>query len=193
MTAAELWDEVTGLARGLVASGIRPGNRVAVMARTRYEWTVLSYALWTVGAEVVPIYPASSHEQVAWILQDARCVAVAVEDEQGIMTVGSACASVPSLRHVWQLDTGALSQLTERGRAIPMTAVDSLRRIVLPDSTAVIAYTSGTTGHPKGCALTHRNLASPCDTLLAGWRHTTAPPASSPPSSPSCPSPMCTA
>jgi long-chain acyl-CoA synthetase len=180
VTAAELWDEVVDLARGLVVSGLRPGNRVAVMARTRYEWTVLSYALWAVGAEVVPIYPASSHEQVAWILQDAGCVAVVVEDEQGIMTVGSACASLPSLRHVWQLDAGALAGLVERGRAISTTTVDSLRRIVLPDSTAVIAYTSGTTGHPKGCALTHRNLASPCDTLLAGWRHTIAPPGEQP-------------
>jgi long-chain acyl-CoA synthetase len=180
VTAAELWGEVVDLARGLVTSGIRPGDRVAVMARTRYEWTVLSYALWSVGAEVVPIYPTSSHEQVAWILQDAHCVAVVVEDEQGVMTVGSACAALPFLRHVWQLDTGALSQLVQRGRAIPATAVDSLRRIVLPDSTAVIAYTSGTTGHPKGCALTHRSLASPCDTMLAGYRHTTAPPGEQP-------------
>ncbi|MEV5784409.1 AMP-dependent synthetase/ligase [Streptomyces sp. NPDC052287] len=180
ITAAELWDEVVDVARGLVASGIRPGNRVAIMARTRYEWTVLSYALWTVGAELVPIYPTSSHEQVAWILQDAACVAVVVEDEQGIMTVGSACASLPSLRHVWQLDTGALSKLAERGRAIPPTTVDSLRRIVLPDSTAVIAYTSGTTGNPKGCALTHRGLASPVDTLLTGWRQTAAPPGEQP-------------
>ncbi|WP_406470683.1 AMP-dependent synthetase/ligase [Streptomyces sp. NBC_01615] len=180
VTAAELWGEVVDLARGLVASGIRPGDRVAIMARTRYEWTVLSYALWSVGAEIVPIYPTSSHEQVAWILKDAHCVAVVVEDEQGVMTVGSACAALPFLRHVWQLDSGALPQLVERGRAIPATAVDSLRRIVLPDSTAVIAYTSGTTGHPRGCALTHRNLASPCDTLLEGWRQTAAPPGEQP-------------
>ncbi|GAA5018075.1 AMP-dependent synthetase/ligase [Streptomyces siamensis] len=179
-TAAELRDEVVDLARGLVTSGIRPGDRVAIMARTRYEWTVLSFALWSVGAEIVPIYPTSSHEQVAWILKDAHCVAVVVEDEQGVMTVGSACASLPFLRHVWQLDTGALAQLAERGQAIPATTVDSLRRIVLPDSTAVIAYTSGTTGHAKGCALTHRSLASPCDTLLAGWGHTAAPPGEQP-------------
>jgi long-chain acyl-CoA synthetase len=180
MAAAELRDEVVDLARGLVASGLRPGNRVAVMARTRYEWTVLSYALWTVGAELVPIYPTSSHEQVAWILKDSDCVAVVVEDEQGIMTVASACASLPALRHVWQLDNGALAQLVERGRAIPPMTVDSLRRIVLPDSTAIIAYTSGTTGQPRGCALTHRNLASTCDTLLEGWRHTAAPPGEQP-------------
>ncbi|MEW2166785.1 AMP-dependent synthetase/ligase [Streptomyces sp. NPDC007084] len=180
VTAAELWDEVVAVARGFVRSGIRPGDRVAIMSRTRYEWTVLAYALWSVGAEIVPVYPTSSHDQVAWILQDAHCVGVVVEDEAGVMTVGSACAALPFLRHVWQVDAGALRQLAERGRAIPPTAVDSLRRIVLPDSTAVIAYTSGTTGPPKGCALTHRGLASPCDTALEGWRHTAAPPGEQP-------------
>ncbi|MEW1564624.1 AMP-dependent synthetase/ligase [Streptomyces sp. NPDC093509] len=180
VTAAELWDEVVDVARGFVRSGIRPGDRVAIMSRTRYEWTVFGYALWSVGAEIVPVYPTSSHDQVAWILRDAHCVGVVVEDEQGVMTVGSACAALPFLRHVWQFDAGALDRLVERGRAIPVTAVDSLRRIVLPDSTAVIAYTSGTTGPPKGCALTHRSLASPCDTVLEGWGHTAAPPGEQP-------------
>ncbi|MFF3378691.1 AMP-dependent synthetase/ligase [Streptomyces sp. NPDC002680] len=180
VTAAELRDEVVDLAKGFVASGISPGHRVAIMARTRYEWTVLCYALWTVGAEVVPIYPTSSRDQVAWILSDSQCSAVVVEDEQGLMTVGSVCTSLPLLRNVWQLDDGALPQLVELGRQVPMATVDSLRRIVLPDSTAVIAYTSGTTGHPRGCALSHRNLASPCDTLLAGWRQTAAPPGEQP-------------
>ncbi|MEU6812834.1 AMP-dependent synthetase/ligase [Streptomyces sp. NPDC046831] len=176
VTAAELRDEVADLARGLVASGVSPGHRVALMARTRYEWTVFAYALWAVGAEVVPLYPTSSRDQVEWILRDAGCVAVVVEDEQGVMTVGSVCADLPLLRHVWQLDAGAAAQLAERGAAVPLTTVDSLRRIVLPDATAVIAYTSGTSGHAMGCALSHRALASPCDTLLAGWGHTAAPP-----------------
>ncbi|MFH0521487.1 AMP-dependent synthetase/ligase [Streptomyces sp. M41] len=176
VTAVELRDEVTDLAKGLIASGISPGHRVAVMARTRYEWTVLSYALWTVGAEVVPIYPTSSRDQVEWILRDAECVAVVVEDEQTVMTVGSVCGSLPRLRHVWQLDAGGLGQLVERGEFIPFATVESLRRIVLPDSTAAVMYTSGTTGRPLGCALSHRSLASPCDTLLAGWGHTVIPP-----------------
>ncbi|MFJ7071976.1 AMP-dependent synthetase/ligase [Streptomyces sp. NPDC098781] len=176
VTAVELRDEVTELAKGLIASGISPGHRVAIMARTRYEWTVLSHALWAVGAEVVPIYPTSSRDQVEWILRDAECVAVVVEDEQTIMTVGSVCGSLPRLRHVWQLDAGGLQQLVERGEFVPLATVDSLRRIVLPDSTAVVAYTSGTTGRPLGCALSHRNLASSCDTLLAGWGHTVVPP-----------------
>ncbi|MFV0137727.1 AMP-dependent synthetase/ligase [Streptomyces sp. HMX87] len=176
VTAAEVRDEVAGLAKGLIASGIAPGRRVAIMARTRYEWTVLSYALWTVGAEVVPIYPTSSREQVEWILRDASCVAVVVEDEQSVMTVGSVCASLPGLRHVWQLDAGALEELTARGEFIPPPTVDSMRRIVLPDSTAVVAYTSGSSGRAMGCALSHRGLAGVCDTLLAGWGHTVAPP-----------------
>ncbi|MFE9775248.1 AMP-dependent synthetase/ligase [Streptomyces sp. NPDC005931] len=176
ITAAEFRDEVVDLAKGLIASGIAPGRRVAVMARTRYEWTVLCYALWTVGAEVVPVYPTASRDQVEWILRDAGCVAVVVEDEQGVMTVGSVCASLPLLRHVWQLDAGALDELVARGRFIPPATVDSMRRIVLPDASAVVAYTSGTSGRAMGCALSHRGLAAPCDTLLAGWGHTAAPP-----------------
>ncbi|MFJ8351409.1 AMP-dependent synthetase/ligase [Streptomyces sp. NPDC094153] len=176
VTAAELREQVTDLARGLVAARISPGHRVAVMARTRYEWTVLAYALWAVGAEVVPIHPASSREQVEWILRDSECVAVVVEDEQGVMTVGPLCATLPRLQHVWQLDADALAHLAERGAVVPPTTVNSLRRIVLPDATAAIVYTSGTTSRARGCALSHRALANPCDTLLAGWGHTAAPP-----------------
>ncbi|MYX25558.1 AMP-binding protein [Streptomyces sp. SID8381] len=176
VTAAERREEVAAVARGLVAAGLAPGRRVAVMSRTRYEWTILAYALWTVGAEVVPVHPTASRDQVEWILRGTGCVAVAVEDEQGAMTVGSVCAALPQLRHVWQLDAGALEQLSARGALVPPTTVDSLRRIVLPDSTAVIAHTSGTAGRALGCALSHRALASPCDTLLAGWGHTAAPP-----------------
>lgn len=180
VTALEFRDQVVDLAKGLVASGLSPGDRVAIMARTRYEWTVLCYALWTVGAEVVPVYPSSSRDQVEWILRKSGCVAVMVEDEQGVMTVGSVCAALPLLRHVWQLDSGALDQLVARGEYIPAAMVDSLRRIVLPDSTAVIAYTSGASGHAMGCALSHRNLAASCDTLLEGWAHTAAPPGEQP-------------
>ncbi|MFF8971668.1 AMP-dependent synthetase/ligase [Streptomyces sp. NPDC014995] len=180
VTAVELRDEVVDLAKGLIASGISPGHRVAIMARTRYEWSVLCHALWAVGAEVVPVYPTSSRDQVEWILRDSGCVGVVVEDEQSVMTVGSVCATLPALRHVWQLDAGALEALTRLGEPVPITTVDSLRRIVLPDSTAVIAYTSGTSGRPLGCALSHRSLAAPCDTLLAGWGHTAAAPGQQP-------------
>ncbi|GAA2201272.1 AMP-dependent synthetase/ligase [Streptomyces bangladeshensis] len=180
VTAVELRDEVVDLAKGLIAAGIAPGHRVALMARTRYEWTVLAHALWTVGAEVVPIHPGSARDQVEWILRDTGCVAVVVEDEQGVMTVGTVCTRLPRLRHVWQLDAGALPGLVEQGAAVPYTTVESLRRIVLPDATAAIVHTSGSSGRPLGCALSHRGLAYPCDTLLAGWVHTAAPPGAQP-------------
>src|SRR3954468_8438090 len=114
VTAVEVRDQVVDLAKGLIASGISPGHRIAIMARTRYEWTVLAYALWAVGAEIVPIYPTSSRDQVEWILRDAGCVAVVVEDELAVMTVGSVCGALPQLRHVWQLDAGALDDLVRR-------------------------------------------------------------------------------
>ncbi|OLZ73669.1 long-chain fatty acid--CoA ligase [Streptomyces sp. IMTB 2501] len=180
VTAFELRDEVVDLAKGLVAAGISPGHRVALMSRTRHEWTVFSLALWAVGAEVVPVHPASSRDQAEWILRDAGCVAVVVEDEQGVMTVGTVCAGLPRLRHVWQLDAGAVPELVRQGAVVPYTTVESLRRIVLPDATAAVVYTSGTSGRPQGCALSHRGLAYPCDTLLAGWAHTAAPPGQQP-------------
>ncbi|MGW2458669.1 AMP-dependent synthetase/ligase [Streptomyces sp. NPDC001761] len=180
VTAVELRDEVVDLAKGLIGAGVSPGHRVALMARTRYEWTVLAHALWAVGAEIVPVHPASSRDQVEWILRDTGCVAVVVEDEQGVMTVGTVCTRLPRLRHVWQLDAGALPQLAAWGAAVPYTTVESLRRIVLPDSTAAVVYTSGSSGRPMGCALSHRSLAYPCDTLLAGWAHTAAPPGEQP-------------
>ncbi|MFG2602536.1 AMP-dependent synthetase/ligase [Streptomyces sp. NPDC048514] len=180
VTAVEVRDEVTDLAKGLIAAGISPGHRVALMSRTRYEWTVFSHALWAVGAEVVPIHPRSSRDQVEWILRDAGCVAVVVEDEQGAMTIGTVCTRLPRLRYVWQFDAGASAELAELGAGVPYTTVESLRRIVLPDATAAVVYTSGTSGRPMGCALSHRGLAHPCDTLLSGWAHTAAPPGEQP-------------
>ncbi|MEV4342555.1 AMP-dependent synthetase/ligase [Streptomyces sp. NPDC049590] len=175
MTAAELRDQVTDVARGLVAAGIAPGDRVALMSRTRHEWTVFAHALWAVGAELVPVHPAAARDQVEWILRETGCVAALVEDEQAVMTVGTVCVRLPRLRHVWQLDAGALAGLVADGAAVPHTTVESLRRLVPPDATAAVVHTSGTSGRPMGCVLSHRGLAYPCDTLLAGWAHTAAP------------------
>jgi long-chain acyl-CoA synthetase len=175
VSAGAFRDEVADLARGLVAEGIRFGEPVAVMARTRYEWTLFSYALWSIGARIVPIYPTSSAEQVRWILSDSRAVAIVVEHEDHAMTVGAVCDTLPSLRRIWQLDAGCVRWLGTLGRQIHPVLLEQLRWAVEPQSVAVIAYTSGTTGPPKGCLITHANLAAECDTLLAGYRSIFAP------------------
>ncbi|MFJ5209238.1 AMP-dependent synthetase/ligase [Streptomyces nigra] len=181
VTAAEFRDEVLELAKGLLASGIQFGHRVAVMSRTRYEWTLFSYALWSIGAQVVPVYPTSSADQVRWILSDAHVVAVVVEHEDHAMTVGAVCDQLPLLRAIWQLDANCVQWLADAGRGIPDHVVHQHSRAVQPSSVATIAYTSGTTGpHPKGCLITHASLAVECDTLNAGWREILAEPGEQP-------------
>jgi long-chain acyl-CoA synthetase len=180
VTAAAFRDEVLALAKGMLADGVRFGDRVAVMARARYEWTLFAYALWSVGAEIVPVYPTSSAEQVHWILYDAQVTAALVEHEDHAMTVGAVCDGLPWLRRIWQLDGDCVRVLTELGRGVPADLVHQRRWEVEPRSAAVVAYTSGTTGRPKGCLITHANLVAECDTLLAGWSHIFAGPGEQP-------------
>ncbi|MER6980413.1 AMP-binding protein, partial [Streptomyces carpinensis] len=180
VTAAEFRDEVMGLAKGLLAGGVRFGERIAVMSRTRYEWTLFCYAVWSIGATVVPVYPTSSADQVRWILSNAQVTAIVVEHEDHAMTVGAACDGLP-LRSIWQLDADCVGRLTAVGRDIPDAEVDWYRRAVEPRSVATIAYTSGTTGpHHRGCVITHANLAAECDTLYAGWKEIIAEPGEQP-------------
>ena len=158
VSALEFRDEVVATAKGLLHQGVRFGDRVALMSRTRYEWTVLDYALWTIGAQPVPVYPTSSAEQVRWILADSKAVACVVEHEDHAMTVGSVVDGLPELRSIWQLDAGALRALALAGRGVPDDLLERHRQAVTPESTATVIYTSGTTGRPKGCVLTHANL-----------------------------------
>ncbi|KAF0646430.1 MULTISPECIES: AMP-dependent synthetase/ligase [Streptomyces] len=169
VTSGELGAEVLALAKGLLAQGIRFGDRVAVMSRTRYEWTLFDFALWTVGAQPVPVYPTSSADQVLWTLRDAGVSACVVEHEDHAMTVGSVVDRLPHLKRLWQLDTGAVGELVAAGARIDDEVVHRHRRAVTPDSVATVIYTSGTTGRPRGCVLTHGNLMFESDTLLAGW------------------------
>ncbi len=169
VTAAAFRDEVLALAKGLIAHGVRFGDRVALMSRTRYEWTLFDLALWTVGAQSVPVYPTSSAEQVLWMLHDAEVTAVMVEHEDHAMTVGSVIDRLPGLKRLWQLDAGALRELVEAGEQIDDEVVHRHRRAVTPDSVATVIYTSGTTGRPKGCVLTHANFMFEADTMVARW------------------------
>ncbi|EXG80881.1 AMP-dependent synthetase/ligase [Cryptosporangium arvum] len=158
VTAATFRDEVVGVAKGLIASGIQPGDRIGLMARTRYEWTLVDYAIWAAGAVTVPIYETSSAEQVQWILGDSGAVGVFVESSDHQSQVEAVRGSLPSLRQVWQIDASAVELLTSGGASVPSADVDERRAALGPADTATIIYTSGTTGRPKGCVLTHKNL-----------------------------------
>lgn len=169
VSAAVFRDEVLALAKGLVAHGVRFGDRVALMSRTRYEWTLFDFALWTVGAQPVPVYPTSSAEQVHWMLHDAEVSAVLVEHEDHAMTVGSVIDRLPHLKRLWQLDADAVGELFAAGADIADDVVHRHRRAVTPDSVATVIYTSGTTGRPKGCVLTHANFMYETDTVVQRW------------------------
>ncbi|MGW1430495.1 AMP-dependent synthetase/ligase [Streptomyces sp. NPDC002431] len=170
VTAAAFRDEVLALAKGLIAQGTRFGDRIALMARTCYEWTLFDLALWTIGAQSVPVYPTSSAEQVLWMLHDSGASAVVVEHEDHAMTVASVIDRLPGLKRLWQLDAGAVAELTGAGADVEDSVVHRHRRAVTPDSVATVIYTSGTTGRPKGCVLTHANLMFETDTMVARWK-----------------------
>ncbi|MCC9309707.1 long-chain fatty acid--CoA ligase [Kitasatospora sp. RB6PN24] len=171
VTAARFRDEVLGLAKGLLARGVRFGDRVALMSRTRYEWTLFDYALWSIGAIPVPIYPTAAAEQVRWILAETGAVACVVEEEDHAMTVGAVCDALPELTGIWQLDHDCVRTLTAEGAGIPESLVHRQRFAVTPETVATVIYTSGTTGHPKGCLLSHGNFAAQADNVLAGWKN----------------------
>ncbi|MFE5964747.1 AMP-dependent synthetase/ligase [Streptomyces sp. NPDC056463] len=169
VTSAQFRDEVLALAKGLIAHGVRFADRVAIMARTRYEWTLFDFALWTLGAQSVPIYPTSSADQVYWMLHDAEVTACVVEHEDHAMTIGSVVDRLPRLQRLWQLDAGAVDELMAAGTEIDEDVVQRHRRAVTPDSVATIIYTSGTTGRPKGCVITHSNFMFETDMLVGRW------------------------
>jgi long-chain acyl-CoA synthetase len=153
VTAAEFAAEVGAVARGLIAAGIGAGDRVALMSSTRYEWTVLDFAIWSAGAVVVPVYETSSAEQVDWILADSGAVAAIVETDAHLALVEQS-STAPALR--WTL--ARLPALIAGGAPVTDAEAEQRRTAVSADDMATIVYTSGTTGRPKGCVLTHRNL-----------------------------------
>ncbi|NSC24639.1 long-chain fatty acid--CoA ligase [Streptomyces albus subsp. chlorinus] len=167
VSAARFRDEVVAVAKGLLAQGVRFGDRVALMARTRYEWTLLDFALWSVGAQSVPVYPTSSAEQVAWMLHDAEVTAAVVEHEDHAMTVGSVVDGLPRLKKLWQLDAGAMDEIVAAGAHLDEEVVHRHRLALTPDTVATVIYTSGTTGRPKGCVLTHANFMAETDNIVA--------------------------
>ncbi|GAA3459020.1 long-chain fatty acid--CoA ligase [Saccharothrix longispora] len=166
VTARDFAAQVLAVAKGLVAAGLQPGDRVGLMSKTRYEWTLLDFAIWHAGCVVVPIYETSSAEQVEWILSDSGAKAVFVETAVHRASVDSVVAGLPEVRHIWQVEgpsgdaAGAIDELTALGASVSDDDARARRKEVGADDTATIVYTSGTTGRPKGCELTHYNLLS---------------------------------
>ncbi|MFE9257184.1 AMP-dependent synthetase/ligase [Streptomyces sp. NPDC006879] len=162
VTAAEFLAEVRAAAKGLIAAGIEPGERVALISRTRYEWVLLDFAIWTAGAVTVPVYETSSAEQIQWILSDSGATAALVESAGHAEAVAEIRGQLPELRHLWQIDAGAVDELGAAGAEVADAQVDERSSLANADDPATIVYTSGTTGRPKGCVLTHRNFFAEC-------------------------------
>jgi long-chain acyl-CoA synthetase len=192
VTAREFAGDVTALAKGLIATGVGAGDRVALMSRTRYEWTAIDYAIWAAGATTVPIYETSSAEQVEWILTDSGAHALVVETPAHLQTAAQALGAAPAISQVWLIDGAAAAQPPGDGAAAPepcaggpvaaepLSALAAAGAQVGDDEVnqrrasrsaadlATIIYTSGTTGRPKGCELSHGNLLADVRNVVQG-------------------------
>ena len=168
MSAQQFLDEVKAVAKGIVANAVEPGERIGVMSRTRYEWTLVDYAIWYAGAVSVPVYETSSAEQIQWMLSDSGSVAVFLESEKNKKTFDEVAVEIPTVTRVWVFDDGIIDQLKEDGRNVSDADLEARRGTLTPDSVATIIYTSGTTGRPKGCTLTHRNFMFEVDNVVNG-------------------------
>ncbi|QHY97462.1 Long-chain-fatty-acid--CoA ligase FadD15 [Streptomyces sp. S4.7] len=166
VTSSAFADEVRAVAKGLIAVGLRPGDRLAIMARTTYEWTLIDFAAWAAGLVTVPVYPTSSAFQTRWILQDSGAVACAVESAEQARLISRERRQLPDLAHLWTFDTGAVGSLRAAGADVPDAELDARRAALSPGSLATLVYTSGTTGSPKGCVLTHANFFAEVDNCI---------------------------
>jgi long-chain acyl-CoA synthetase len=166
VTAAMFGAEVAALARGIITAGIQPGDRVGLMSRTRYEWTLIDYAIWAAGGVTVPVYETSSAEQVEWILGDSAARAIFAETSMHEQIVSSVSGRLPGIQQLWMVD--GLDALAAAGAHVSDEQVDQRRTARTAADLATIIYTSGTTGRPKGCEVTHGNLLADVRNAVAG-------------------------
>ena len=158
VSAKDFHEQVKDLAKGFIAAGIRPGDAVGIMSRTRYEWALVDFALWFAGAVSVPIYETSAPAQIEWVLSDSDAVALIIENSEHQKRFESIKAMVPSVKKVWKLEDDSLVKLVADGKDISDDQLEKARASLKLDSLATIIYTSGTTGKPKGCELLHRGF-----------------------------------
>jgi long-chain acyl-CoA synthetase len=167
VTASEFRDEVSGLAKGLIAAGVEAGDRVGLMSRTRYEWTLVDYAIWAAGAVTVPVYETSSAQQVEWILSDSGAKAVFAESARHAEMISGIRDRLPDLNQLWLIDDiGAV--VTDGSGRVTDEQAEERRASRAATDLATIIYTSGTTGRPKGCEITHASLLSNARNAVTG-------------------------
>ncbi|HEX5859525.1 MAG TPA: AMP-dependent synthetase/ligase, partial [Microbacterium sp.] len=162
ITAKEFHRQVVGLAKGFIAAGIQPGDKVGFVARTTYEWTLVDFGLFFAGAVMVPIYETSSPGQIQWNMSDSGAVAIILESPDHFARFDEVRGDLPLVRDVWQLHLGAIASLTEQGKDVADDEVERRRNIANGADIATLIYTSGSTGRPKGCVLTHSNFVELC-------------------------------
>ncbi|GEP32986.1 long-chain-fatty-acid--CoA ligase [Nocardioides szechwanensis] len=158
VTAAQFLSEVSAVAKGLIAAGIEPGDRVALISKTRYEWTLFDYAIWFAGAVTVPIYETSAADQISWILKDSGARAVVAESPAHLARIAEVRDGLDQLNHVWSITDNAVTVLMRLGEDVSDDDLEKRRTTATPLDLATLIYTSGTTGQPKGCMLTHGNF-----------------------------------
>ena len=162
VTAAEFQRQVIALAKGFVAAGIEPGDKVGFIARTTYDWTLIDFALFYAGAVMVPIYETSSPAQIQWNMEDSGAIAIMVESPEHAARLDEVRSDLPLVREVWQMQLGAIAKLTELGTGVADEEIERRRNIANADDIATLIYTSGSMGRPKGCVLTHANFVELC-------------------------------
>ncbi|MCR6690270.1 AMP-dependent synthetase/ligase [Cellulomonas sp.] len=178
LTGRELDAEVVAVAKGLVARGVEPGDRVGIMSRTRYEWSLLDWATWAAGAIPVPLYETSSAEQVNWILSDSDVSVLVVESTAHAAVAQEARTGLTGLREVLVIDEGAIETLVSAGADVPDDEIARRRGLAELASVATVIYTSGTTGRPKGVELTHGNFYELTVNAVEGLREVVSEPGS---------------
>ncbi|WP_282691836.1 AMP-dependent synthetase/ligase [Streptomyces sp. CC208A] len=166
VTAKEFLAQVRGIAKGLIAAGVEVGDRVALLSRTREEWVLVDFAIWSAGGVTVPVYETSSPEQIQWILGDSGASLAVVETAAHQASVESVRDGLPALKGLWQIEDGAVAKLTAAGAEVSDETLDARMSAANADDPATIVYTSGTTGRPKGCVLTHRAFFAECGNVV---------------------------
>lgn len=158
VTARQFHAQVLALAKGLVAAGVQPGDKLGMMCHTRYEWSLVDFAVWFAGAVLVPVYETSSPAQIQWNLSDSGARAVFLETADHFARFDEVHPDLPQIEHVWQIELGDLDKLAAAGVEVPDEEIERRRRLARGEDLATLIYTSGSTGRPRGCVLTHSNF-----------------------------------